>query len=137
MGKTGKPQASFIERLDIQTTIKKQNRVKTSSKTDQQRQNTSSFLSTILFLLFIAAIGYFAYGKYQRYQLTQQEASTLVNIPNNSVETASSPSFKCDGRTHCSQMHSYEEAVFFINHCPNTQMDGNNDGEPCESQFSR
>lgn len=45
--------------------------------------------------------------------------------------------FKCDGRTHCSQMSSYEEALFFLRNCPGTQMDGNNDGEPCERQFGR
>lgn len=45
--------------------------------------------------------------------------------------------YSCDGRTHCSQMKSYEEAVFFLKNCPNTQMDGNNDGEPCERQFGR
>ncbi len=26
----------------------------------------------------------------------------------------------------------YEEARFFLSNCPGTQMDGNNDGEPCE-----
>ena len=45
------------------------------------------------------------------------------------------PAFKCDGRTHCSQMHSYEEAVFFIRNCPGTKMDGDHDGVPCEQQF--
>ena len=43
--------------------------------------------------------------------------------------------FSCDGRTHCSQMRSCEEATYFLQHCPNTQMDGNNDGEPCEQQW--
>lgn len=47
------------------------------------------------------------------------------------------PVFKCDGRTHCSQMRSYEEAVFFIRNCPGTKMDGNHDGVPCERQFNR
>lgn len=45
--------------------------------------------------------------------------------------------FSCDGRTHCSQMTSYEEAVYFLNHCPGTQMDGDGDGIPCERQFGR
>jgi len=40
--------------------------------------------------------------------------------------------FKCDGRQHCSQMKSYDEAKYFIKHCPNTKMDGDNDGIPCE-----
>lgn len=43
--------------------------------------------------------------------------------------------FTCDGRQHCSQMRSCEEATFFIRHCPNTKMDGDNDGVPCESQW--
>jgi len=46
----------------------------------------------------------------------------------------SQPKFKCDGRKHCSQMRSCAEAKFFINNCPNTKMDGDNDGVPCEKQ---
>ncbi len=44
--------------------------------------------------------------------------------------------FECDGRVYCSDMKSYEEAKFFVDNCPNTKMDGDHDGEPCESQFS-
>ena len=46
----------------------------------------------------------------------------------------SQPKFKCDGRQHCSQMRSCAEAKFFIKNCPNTKMDGDNDGVPCEKQ---
>lgn len=45
--------------------------------------------------------------------------------------------FKCDGRTLCSQMNSCEEATFFLNNCPGVQMDGNNDGMPCERQWCK
>lgn len=45
------------------------------------------------------------------------------------------PAFRCDGRTHCSQMHSCAEATFFLNHCPGVKMDGNRDGVPCEKQW--
>ena len=41
--------------------------------------------------------------------------------------------YHCDGRTYCPQMTSCEEATFFINNCPDTKMDGDNDGLPCES----
>ena len=41
--------------------------------------------------------------------------------------------FNCDGRQHCSQMHSRAEAEYFVRNCPNTKMDGDNDGEPCEN----
>ncbi|BCU65652.1 hypothetical protein F941_00702 [Acinetobacter bouvetii DSM 14964 = CIP 107468] len=53
------------------------------------------------------------------------------------ADSNQAPVFKCDGRTHCSQMRSYEEAVFFIRNCPGTKMDGNHDGVPCERQFNR
>lgn len=43
--------------------------------------------------------------------------------------------YSCDGRTHCSHMRSCEEATYFIQNCPNTQMDGDNDGIPCERQW--
>jgi len=41
--------------------------------------------------------------------------------------------FRCDGRQHCSQMTSRAEAKFFTQHCPNTKMDGDRDGIPCEN----
>lgn len=45
--------------------------------------------------------------------------------------------FKCDGRQYCSQMHSLAEARWFVHNCPNTKMDGNADGEPCEKDSRR
>ena len=48
---------------------------------------------------------------------------------------AKQQTYQCDGRTYCSQMTSCEEATFFINNCPDTKMDGDNDGVPCESQW--
>lgn len=45
--------------------------------------------------------------------------------------------FKCDGRTHCSQMTSCEEAMFFLKNCPGVKMDGDNDGIPCEEQWCK
>jgi cold shock CspA family protein len=43
--------------------------------------------------------------------------------------------FQCQGKVHCSQMTSYEEAEFYLQNCPGTKMDGDNDGIPCEQQF--
>ena len=43
--------------------------------------------------------------------------------------------YHCDGRIYCSQMGSCAESKFFINNCPYTKMDGDNDGIPCESQW--
>lgn len=46
-------------------------------------------------------------------------------------------SFQCDHRQYCSQMTSYDEALFFTKNCPNTKMDGDKDGIPCERQYRK
>ncbi|KAB7772168.1 excalibur calcium-binding domain-containing protein [Xanthomonas maliensis] len=45
--------------------------------------------------------------------------------------------FRCDGRTRCDQMTSCAEATYVLQHCPNTAMDGDGDGIPCEQQWCR
>jgi endonuclease YncB( thermonuclease family) len=52
-----------------------------------------------------------------------------------STGSRSAGRYQCDGRIYCSQMTSCQEAKFFINNCPGTKMDGNNDGIPCERQW--
>jgi hypothetical protein len=42
---------------------------------------------------------------------------------------------RCDGRTRCPQMTSCTEAKFFLKNCPNVEMDGDHDGQPCEDQW--
>jgi cold shock CspA family protein/Tfp pilus assembly protein PilE len=51
----------------------------------------------------------------------------------NASPVTATQKFSCDGRQHCSQMRSLEEARWFVRNCPNTKMDGDNDGEPCEN----
>ena len=61
--------------------------------------------------------------------------------PSRQAEPAAPPplmptqNFRCDGRTHCSQMTSCAEATYFLKNCPNTKMDGDGDGVPCEQQW--
>ena len=56
--------------------------------------------------------------------------SPSVGLPSASRQN---PRFRCDGRQYCSQMHSRAEAEFFTRNCPDTRMDGDHDGIPCES----
>ncbi|QDF66628.1 excalibur calcium-binding domain-containing protein [Shewanella sp. SNU WT4] len=46
--------------------------------------------------------------------------------------SVSSHTFSCDGRQYCTQMNSRAEAEYFVRNCPNTKMDGDDDGIPCE-----
>lgn len=61
----------------------------------------------------------------------------VVDKTTQTSETIEVPRFKCEGKVHCSQMSSYEEALFYQRNCPGTQMDGDHDGIPCEQQFNR
>jgi hypothetical protein len=91
-------------------------------------------------------IGAFAFHAYQR--VTEPASASTHSVDPDvtpverpeaaQVETnADGSSFRCDGRTLCSQMRSCEEATYFVRHCPNVRMDGNNDGVPCEKQWCR
>jgi endonuclease YncB( thermonuclease family) len=41
--------------------------------------------------------------------------------------------FKCGTKTKCSEMVSCDEAMFYLNECGLTRLDGDKDGVPCES----
>lgn len=104
------------------------------------RRNRRSPVVSLLALLLVIAIGAFGYNKYRQFaqpQFAQPQSSQPAGpaIPE-AVATDPSPgSFRCDGRTHCSQMTSCREARFFLKNCPGTKMDGDNDGVPCEQQW--
>lgn len=61
---------------------------------------------------------------------SQDEVSSSHSAPQSSTFLR-----QCDGRQHCSQMRSCEEATWFLQNCPNTKMDGEGDGIPCEDQW--
>jgi len=85
----------------------------------------------VLAAVVLGALGFAGYGAYtSRHNLGD---GAIIRIPQSGETTGTQ--FKCDGRTHCSQMTSCAEAMYFLRNCPNTQMDGNNDGEPCEQQW--
>lgn len=62
-------------------------------------------------------------------------AAQVVQSPVSTVRPSSA--YRCDGRTTCGQMTSCAEAEYFLRHCPNVEMDGNRDGEPCEQQWCK
>ncbi len=63
---------------------------------------------------------------------------SLIIFPSETISTNKdnnhgASGFICDGRQHCSQMNSRAEAEYFVRNCPNTKMDGDYDGIPCEN----
>lgn len=88
--------------------------------------------SGLITLALVGALGWFGYGEYQqRLAPRAPPVGTVPAVP----DVLSSGNFRCDGRTHCPQMTSCAEATFFLRNCPGVQMDGNNDGVPCEKQW--
>ena len=85
-------------------------------------------LGIVLGIVAVVAIGAYGYSKLTHALV----AETLAPA---APAAAPASNYKCDGRTMCSQMTSCAEATYFLQHCPNTKMDGNNDGEPCEQQW--
>jgi cold shock CspA family protein len=89
-------------------------------------------VAAVLTFLALGAMGVYGYSALRSGNAV---AVAPVEYSGPVAPTAPSANFKCDGRTHCSQMRSCAEARYFLQHCPNVQMDGNNDGEPCEQQW--
>lgn len=91
-------------------------------------------MKNLLVLAILAVLAYWGYGRYKSKVAAQESASYIQPVASRPDGSATAD-FRCDGRTHCSQMTSCAEATYFIQHCPNTKMDGNNDGVPCERQW--
>ncbi len=68
-------------------------------------------------------------------EATSSAALSNPSKPDSSVPESKPIPFKCDGRIHCSQMTSCDEAKYFLKNCPGVQMDGEGDGVPCEKQW--
>jgi len=105
-------------------------------------KNSSAPKSKVILAIAVIAIGAFGY---QRLGLSTAHTPVYAPAQHNPNTTTPSGSllnrafsetnsnFSCDGRLHCSQMTSRAEAVYFTKHCPNTKMDGDRDGIPCEN----
>ena len=109
-----------------------------SRRKTKRKSESGGFFGTIITVIIFGIIGYFVYGFIQdslhRQELTNQPViQETLEIANTQAVNSNPNHFQCDGRKHCSQMRSLEEARWFVRNCPNTQMDGNNDGEPCEN----
>jgi hypothetical protein len=87
-------------------------------------------MRNILVFAVLAALAWLGYGKYRE---SHVRAGFTTAEP--AQATSEAARFSCDGRTRCTQMTSCEEATYFIQHCPNTTMDGDHDGVPCEQQW--
>ena len=89
--------------------------------------------SRLIAILIVAMLGWYGYTQYaNRVAQIQGVPQAATASPTSAVRPSG---FTCDGRQHCSQMTSCNEAKLFLKHCPGVQMDGDGDGVPCEQQW--
>lgn len=119
----GRKRAEAVERPGGRKPFKRQ-------ETPRSRSSARSSISSLISGVAILALGFIGYNSYTAARRDTAASPSVLRV----VEPAGS-AYRCDGRTHCSQMTSCAEAEYFLKHCPGVQMDGNGDGEPCEQQW--
>lgn len=88
-----------------------------------------SFTSQLISLLIFLGLAFAAYTTYPYW------SKMFVNsLPVGFVDEDFT-GYRCEGKKYCSEMTSCKEARFYLMNCPNVQIDGDNDGIPCESQW--
>lgn len=105
----------------------------TSTRASRPRKRLGLF--PILIFIGVAVVGI-----YDKISKGKTFSEPVVELPSVEQTDEAPPleqteQFQCQGKVWCSQMSSYEEAVFYLHNCPDTKMDGDGDGEPCERQF--
>lgn len=127
INKDGKKKAISVQRP--------QSRTATQYRARNQPPARSSMGFRLVSVLIVAALGFGGYKYFDQKSQASQATTAAPNLVLTSEAPAASNLFRCDGRRHCSQMTSCTEAKFFQKNCPNTEMDGDGDGIPCESQW--
>lgn len=142
-GPDGKKKATYVRRQAVEMAALAADRARSAPRSprhsagDSRYRGTRNVTGSLLTFAILVGIGWFAYDDYRgrtERRAMQDMPPVESQLPLGRRASAASP-FRCDGRTMCSQMKSCDEAKFFINNCPGTKMDGNNDGVPCEQQW--
>ena len=112
-------------------------RSRQDQRRERPRRESSRLLSKVIVGMLLLGGAAFGYQKFAAFQTPNVDMSQAPGVEATVAPTAAPAAAKyvCDGRQHCSQMRSCEEATWFLKHCPNTKMDGEGDGIPCEQQW--
>ena len=139
-GRDGKKCAVRVQRrVAVQPALTRSTRREThcSARPSERRYSnesrSSGFGSRLIAIVIVAVLGWYGYTQYaNRVAQIQGVPQTATASP---VSAPLPAGFKCDGRQHCSEMTSSNEAKLFLKNCPGVQMDGDGDGVPCEQQW--
>ncbi len=130
-------QVAYVERVSHQ----RPKRANTSRSTIGNVVNVIVAAALLVGIVFYGVLEYGGRRHAHRAALQAAEhaapAATPAAAPLATRVTSGSQvtSFKCEGKTRCSQMTSCEEATFYLKNCPGVKIDGDNDGIPCEREL--
>lgn len=102
-----------------------------SSSSLQASKGAFFTISNVMIFSTLILLGVILYSNFSHYFNSNYPSADVT--PSISPSDLKKEQFVCDGRQYCSQMRSRREAEFFISNCPNSKMDGDNDGIPCEN----
>jgi cold shock CspA family protein len=100
-------------------------RARQAPRRARQRRNSMPIIAA----LFLAVAGIYGWQ-----HISSHSAGTLPHA-HSAAGLESTTKFQCQGKRHCSEMTSCEEATFYLRNCPGVEIDGDGDGIPCESQW--
>lgn len=95
------------------------------------RGERPSFLQPIISVLVVAGIGYLGWQEFT----ARTRRVDPPSASGSAMQLSTPVQFQCQGKIHCSEMTSCEEAKFYLRNCPGVTIDGDRDGIPCEGQL--
>jgi cold shock CspA family protein len=110
-------------------------RPKSSPVRRQRRSSRSRVVGIVGLMAVVAVVAFRSYDARSPSVLQPVAPLEPARLSSPPAPPVPANTFRCDGRQHCSQMHSCEEATYFLQRCPGVMMDGDRDGVPCEQQW--
>lgn len=146
LGRDGRKRAVRVQRRSQHASVADKAYAAASHRSPRARRKRGLGTKLVLLTL-LAALGWATYAKFSSRLVpntlpTPSDATSTpvpgalpVHLQSPAPLPAPRANSRCDGRLHCSQMSSCDEAKFFLQNCPGVKMDGDHDGVPCEEQF--
>lgn len=125
-GKDGRYRAADVRIAGVPRLAVTRSRPKRATNKTPTRSTSAKAISFVLAIVLLA----FVYSRLHPI-LDSPPTQELSGVHEISAESG----FSCQGKHYCSEMRSCEEAKYYLSSCPNTRMDGDNDGVPCEIQW--
>lgn len=102
-------------------------------RNNSRNHNNTNWLSVFFSIILLIVAAFVFYNR-----VIRTTPSPATYVPQGQKEESVEPeqtAYSCEGKVHCSEMRSCEEAKYYLKHCPGVKIDGDGDGNPCEEQW--